>query len=578
VIEADAAVAAAVPVTVHADPQHAGPPLAAGVLSPRPSGKPGGGRLTARLVVPPRSFGGAGPRHISPLVVAGSGDDSVAATVPLPLTDAPVDVALVERGPRFEWRFLERLLAADATFAPHSVMLSAAGARAVPHAAALPRTADEWSRYDVAVIGDVPFGDEGDDTDGSADGSAVLAATATATAVTTPTAAGLADALELLGIAAARDGVGVVWLPGRLWRESPGDGPGWLPVRAAAGGGRAADVPLRLRPLAVGRDAEWLPWSRPGEAFAPEVFSTAGPVVLAPTARVLAVAEAEGDPAGAADRTPAIVLDRRDSAHVLVHLCETWRWRRTDMARYRDTWRRNLLRLAEPHALGRLVSATLAVDPPAPAAGDAVRIVVTPTRSGTDLTGWSLVVSSAGGAAGAAGAAAETVHPLAATAPSPGRPVTVTVAGLPAGTHLVRLVPGSAGSADSVAAAALHPEHVLVVGPQRVERAGEPAGTAAVEAATAAVDGTVVPLDRLASLPEAVEAALERISGGDDAGLGTATASRPADSAEKRLPGAPSATAARDHWLMGLLVVALAAAWWPAETLALVRGGADARG
>lgn len=554
-IEAESATFVPVTVRLRAGLEDEGPPLASAVLAAGDAAAPG--RLTGTLVVPPRSFPGAGTRCLSPLIVAGegrgegrgAGEAAVAATLPLVVTDLPVDVLFVEEGPRFEWRFLERQLAADAAFAPRTVMLTATGAvAAAPGERSLPRSRSEWNDFDVAVVGDIPCDD----------------------------AAAISESLAALGAASARDGIGIAWLPGRRWRESAGEGPDWLPARGAATRGPGDEEPLRLVPRAAGRDAAWLPWSGPGDAFAPEVFATAGPVLLGPSARVLAVAVPEGDPAGSSGRLPAIVIDRRGAGHVLAHLCETWRWRRTDPARYRGSWRHVLLRLAEPHVLARRCVATLTVDPPAPAAGEGVRITVAPTRSTADLTGWSLAVSPVGEPT--ATAAAETLHPLDRSPGTPGRPVTVALAGLAAGSHLLRMVPPGRAETDPTAGVP-PPRHTLLVGPRRIERPGDRAATAAMEGATVAAGGTVVPNNRIDGLPEAIAGAIGRNSGGratvDDAAPsgGSIRVGQPARS---RPQGGRFASPVWDHWLMTGLLVALAAAWWPRPPHQSASEGTDA--
>ena len=571
-----------VPVRLWGSLPATGPPLAESTLDWQPRGRVEPPRLAGRLVVPPRTLAMSGTRYRSAVIVVGTAADGLAAaadgdavvtTVPLAITDAALAVLFVESSPRFEWRFLERLLAADAAFAPRTWLASAAAASALPRRAErLPQDRPAWHRHDVVVLGDVPLGPaptEAAAADSAGDPSPVVKAIA-----------GLREA-------ASSDAVGIAWLPGRRWQEDASGSPDWLPARIGPGGELPASVPRRLVAAGGGRAAIWLPPSRDTGPGGPDVFALRGPLILGPTARVLATA-----PPDAARPTaggpPAVVLDRLGAAHVLAIFCETWRWRQADAAAWRSFWRHALARLGEPHLLARLFPATIDVQPAAITTGDVVRITITPTRATTDLAGWSLAVAPPVAADPSAARAAEraTDQPASASvertigradATGPGGAAVIEIAGLPAGVHTLLLrAPGTASPPEPATAAAEEGaassrstavvSHTLVVSTPPVERPGAAAAATAFEAAALASGGAVVPLDRLDTLPEVLASLLDRPPGlGPDGDVRPPRKTADQESAARGL-SSPQAARPRDQLLLLALLAAAAAAWWPAPS------------
>ena len=426
-----------------------------------------------------------------------------------------IRVLLVDSGPRFEWRFLDRLLAADPDFEVETCLLAPPEA-AAGGGRALPRTMAEWNAFDVVVLGDVPLA--------PAD-------------VVAPD--GRAESWRTLAEAATTAGLGIAWSPGNRWWRAAAPGPTWLP--AAPGGAREPVASYRLRMRAGEAAAAWLP----GEPVDAEVFAVLRPVTLAATARVLAAAV----PAGSVgltdgDAVPAIVVDRLGAGTVLAHLCETWRWSGVDTAAYAAYWRELLRRLAEPHRLGTRLVATLDVMPRVAWVGAHVRVEVVPTRADVALAGWQVEVVAAD-AVGTAQAARRV--PL---VPAAGRhgAMTAVIEGLASGTHAVRLVPPVDQAAPPAAAL---PTGEIVVAEAAIERPGGHADIGPLVAAARDSAGAVVSIDEIATLPTVVAALVPE--GDALRGAGEATGFW------QWLQ--PRGTA---HVAMLAAVAALVAAWWPA--------------
>ena len=502
-------------------------PLCRAMLACSPAADGMTQRFTGTLTVPPRALGGSGSRLASPVISIGhpgaAGPQAVeaVATCPVALSDSPVRVLMIDAAPRFEYRFLERLLARDQAFEVERCLLESEMPGRAP-TGSLPRSTAEWNRFDVVVLGDVAAGGN---------------------------AADRAASWRSLREAAAAEGIGIAWIPGGRWWNDPDAGLDWL--SAVPGGAAPPSEAYRLQTATGGRGGRWLPPIRmqPAggtlgvEAFHPEVFAVLHPASLQPTARIIAsAAPADGAALAPGSAAAAVIVDRMGAATILGHLCETWRWQRRDEQAYRSYWRRNLLALAEPHQLGRLFAATLDVRPPAPEEGDSVRIEIVPGRAGAGLAGLQLEISSQpfDQPEGA------TVDARRLDLPAPGLAgtVLVTLEGLAAGLHAVRLVP----AADSPSPAASSPVALpacrfLVRGPV-VETAGAAAATAALDAAARASGGAATTLDAIASLPEMIATAVARPTGTTGA------------------PRGRLRTRGMAHLLMLALMIAGAAAWW----------------
>lgn len=518
-----------VPVSLYASAAADADPIATGLLTVAPpaaaaDGIPAPRRYGGTLVVPPRAFGetGANAALRSPLVRVGpppaadaAAVGAVLATVSALVTQVPIRVVLVEAGPRYEWRFLAHTLATTAGIESQSCLLvsgTTAGQRTTPPP---PESVRDWDAFDVVVLGDVP-------------------AAAGRGAEPVPPAA-----WEALRSAVVDRGLGVAWIPGPRWWQGRGPRLEWLPAAAVGPMSAPASGLHRLEALAGAGD--WVAWA--ADDWRPEVLALLRPVAIGPTARVLVTATADGRSDGATDRWPAVVVDRQGAGSVLGHFAETWRWRRGDPRRYDDYWRRAITRLAEPHLVGRLCAATIAVRPLAVTTADRVRIDLVPTRCTTDLAGWHLDLVSPS-SAGVTAAGRRIPVPLPAGA---GRGLTVSLGRLAAGIHEVRLVPPASAGADLPATPVVH---TFVVTEPAVEMPGGPAATDTLAAVARATGGDVVPLDGLDRLPEVVAAAAasavrrRTVGGRSDAGP---------------LPDR------RVHLLLLAVVTAGAIAWWPAR-------------
>jgi len=572
-IEAEAAGGGdAVPVRLWETLPAVGPPLAASLLEWQPTGSGDPPRLAGRLIVPPRGFAAAGSCFRSPVLVAGDPADggsgaAVSTTIPLAITDAAIEVLLVESSPRFEWRFLERFLVGDPAFAPETTMLAADLSAGLRHAVPLPGGRAAWNRHDVVVLGDVPFNAAGAPPRPPVDGAAAAAGGFD----------GIAASLTGLREAASIDAVGIAWVPGRRWQEDTTEQPDWLPARMVPGVDHAPTLPRVLRARGTGRAASWLPPVGATTPREPEVFGLRGPLALGPTARVAATAPEQARPASAVG-PPAIVIDRLGAAHVLAIFCDTWRWRQADATAWRAFWRHGLERLGEPHLLARHFAATIDVEPPAATVGDVVRITVTPTQATTGLSGWSLAVVSPASAADPTVPAAVVRTIGQADAAGPGSVAVIELAGLPAGVHALRLTPPADPAAGPQPPAGAV-SHTLIVAPPTIEHADAPTATTAFEAAALASGGAVVPLDRLDTLPQVLADVLDRP--GTSAASRASSAGSAGSAALAASPGSRrstgTASGVRDHLLLVALIAAAAAAWWPAGPGRRPTEAADAR-
>lgn len=500
------------PVPLHGDGSSAGlaadqPPTAAGYdytcgasFSLR---MPAGGETNP--APPPNELPAASTRTLT--LTAGDGADRHTATVPVVVADDPLRVLLVDHAPRYEFRFLERLLTNDRRYAVSTRLLAAKDVEGLRANATLPQSVAAWSDFDVVVLGDLPIA----------------------------TAAEHAATWASLSEAVSREGVGIAWLPGPRWAEADAGITSWLPAvpGIARSGLAGSTVPRRLRLLTAGRTTGWLAADRAGAAeasFSLPTFSSLPPLSIRPTGRVIAITET----AVAADPQPAIVVSQAGLGMIVGHFCDTWRWQSGASSRgstsHARHWLHLLPRLAERRRLARLVAATLAVRPLDPLVGKTIRVDLMPTRPMTDLAGWILEVESSAGPPRRLGIAGGT----------PGAVATLQLEELAAGRHRLRLIP-PADAADWPATTIVHE---IVVNEPLVEQAAGPAGTGPLRAAFAAGGGAVVPLDRIETLPDTIAKAIGSEQRGD-----------------RSSHWLTSQTAA--HLLLATLVAACTAAWWP---------------
>ena len=423
---------------------------------------------------------------------------SVATTV---IVD-PVRILLVDTAPRFEFRFLAHLLAGDSRFQLETCLLEAIGDARMRPTTALPATATEWNQFDVVALGDVPL-----------------------------------SGMDALPAAVADDGIGVAWMPGRRVREqilAASKTADWLPampleaagVSALPGGRRLEIAPSALQDgwffsTAQGVDSAETADSLGSTPFTPEVFDCFCPVRLRPTARILAVSLPLEVSVTAAhppyqQALPAILLDQSGAATILGQLCETWRWREHDgRAVYEKYWRTALMKLAQTHLLSRLASATIEIHPLRVQAGDSARIDVTPTRRTAAQAGWYLEHVARAQASGEP----ETIERIEIPDSLPPEkqedlsratvaPV-VRLEQLEPGWHALRLF---TLASPTIPLAAID----FFVASRKDEQPGPRARVEAMMSAALASGGAVVPLNRIATLPDTIaqiDARMEQLTG-----------------------------------------------------------------
>ncbi len=237
------------------------------------------------------------------------------------LVDRPLRVLYVDGYPRWEYRYLKNLLLRERSIESVSTIL-APNRRFIQEASAgegiaveLPRTAEEWAKYDVVILGDV-----------------------------SPSVFSESQ-LEALKTQVAKRGVGLLWIAGpgatpSAWRDTaladlvpfsmslanairPFDGPIVMRAEPAATGLgllRLSDNPSEPWPARLSDPATG--WSRLYGAQRIERDS------LKPTAEVLASAIVGAGAGTGAEATPLVIAMRFGAGRVLyVGTDEIWRWR-----------------------------------------------------------------------------------------------------------------------------------------------------------------------------------------------------------------------------------------------------------
>lgn len=251
------------------------------------------------------------------------------AEVAIELVDRPVRVLAVDGYPRWESRFLRTLLVREESIAAAALLL-APGRRYLQEGAitmdSLPRSPEEWSQFDLFIIGDVYPG------------------------VFAP------EQLAQLRDRVAVGGAGLIFIGGDgsmpgAWKSTPladllpftlAEGVG---VTTRTGGGLPTfGGPVLMRPLAAAErlgvlrladvpGADGMYWPRvlsdPATSWANLYWAQRiDPAILKPTAEVLAVAE-PADAASDANGTTPLVLSMRFGAGRVLYVAtdEIWRWR-----------------------------------------------------------------------------------------------------------------------------------------------------------------------------------------------------------------------------------------------------------
>jgi hypothetical protein len=294
------------------------------------------------------------------------GDDLVpgnnARSLPITLVDRPLRVLYVEGYPRWEYRYLKNLMQREGTIQSAVMLLSAdrnfaqEGNTPITR---LPRTREEFERFDLVVLGDV--------------------------------GAGLFTAEQLREIRrlVAERGAGLVWIGGerstpRAWQGSPledllpfagtlelerlGRGVHMRPTPAAERLGvlRLADDPRSDFPEALQDPST--SWSRL------EWAQRIPAAVVKPTAEVL------GESVERFEDAPApLVLSMRFGAGSVLYVAtdEIWRWRYGRGETYPERFWLQLLRmLARPALAAGAEEIQIGVDPGRATVGESVRVEV----------------------------------------------------------------------------------------------------------------------------------------------------------------------------------------------------------
>lgn len=239
--------------------------------------------------------------------------DNNSALASIEIVDRPVRALYLDGYPRWEQRYLRNLLIREATVESANLML-APGRRYQQEGdfeiSTIPSSPEEWSTYDVVVLGDLAPG------------------------VLTPAQ------IEQIRLFVAEEGGGLVWIGGEShtprswWSTSLG---ALIPFTSSGGSVAALDAPAQAAPTSEAERLGVLQLTEDGDATWPEELSD--PSVgwsalhwvqslpmssLKPTARVLATAR----PIGGGDETPLVVTMRYGSGRVVyVGTDEIWRWR-----------------------------------------------------------------------------------------------------------------------------------------------------------------------------------------------------------------------------------------------------------
>ena len=333
-------------------------------LPPFPMQDAGSTREAVQLVARPAAAGDA--RWEVRIASADAARDLLPANdrraVPITLVDRPLRVLFVDGYPRWEYRYLKNLLQRESTVESSVMLLSAdrdfAQEGNTP-IARLPRTREEFDRFDLFVLGDMP-----------------------ATFFT-------GEQVAELRRAVGERGAGLAWIGGarstpRTWAGTgleeliPFTGPYELerlpkavnleptPLSARLGVLRLADDPKAAFPEELrSEDQGWaqLEWAQ-----------RIPPATLKPATEVLAESVQEVDGA----KAPLVLSMRYGAGNVLyVATDEIWRWRNGRGETYPERFWVQLLRsLARPTLGTGREEVRIAIEPGRSVVGDAVRVEV----------------------------------------------------------------------------------------------------------------------------------------------------------------------------------------------------------
>ncbi len=308
----------------------------------------------------------AGQRDWRIEIDAGAGDlvaENNVRTAQLELVDRPLRVLYIDGYPRWEYRYIKNLLIRESTIESSILLLSAdrdfAQEGNLP-ITRLPRTAEEFSQFDLFIIGDVPAG------------------------FFTP------EQLELMRDQVAQRGTGVLWVGGERSTPKSWDGtalaellPMRPPLALATIDGPvnlvATSSATALGLLKVGDDESW-----PAELADPKVgwsrleWAQAIPVEqLKPTAETLAVGVSAEDRNSDTARTWPLITTMKYGAGEIVYVAtdEIWRWRYGRGERYTEQVWLPLVRMLGREALaGGGATASLRAVPARVQLGQSVRL------------------------------------------------------------------------------------------------------------------------------------------------------------------------------------------------------------
>ena len=279
------------------------------------------------------------------------------------LIDRPLRVLYVEGASRWEYRYFKNLLLREKDVESSIMLLSAdrdfAQEGNMP-IARLPRTKEEFAKYDLFVIGDVPSG------------------------FFSP------DQLAVMRAEVSERGAGLLWIAGERstpasWESTPLADlfpfrpPLALEARVGTSIVRPTSVAERLGVLRLSDDDDG--W--PDVLTSPDVqwprlryVQSVPRGRLKPTAEVLA--EAEGAGAGSVEPTALIARMRFGAGEVVfVATDEIWRWRYGQGERYPERFWVPIVRMLARESLAQGDQrATLSVEPPRAAPGESVVVTL----------------------------------------------------------------------------------------------------------------------------------------------------------------------------------------------------------
>ncbi len=322
------------------------------------------GRLETTLVSSPTDAGRArwsvrvrpldadGPKDLSP------GNDE--RRVDIELVDRPLRVLYIEGYPRWEYRYLKNMLVREPSVEASVMLLSADRDFAQEGNAPLyrlPQTREEFSAYDLFVLGDVPAG------------------------ALSPTQ------VSEIATAVSERGAGLLWLAGERstplsWVGTPLED--LVPIRIGTSVERI-DEPVGLEPTIAARragvmrladsSADW-----PASLAELEWVQRIDASQLKPATEVLARAVG----ASGGDGWPAVLSMRFGSGQVIyVGTDETWRWRRGVGETYQERFWLQLLRFLARHSVdagGRVAALEADARMVEVARGTVLRLVVTDAK------------------------------------------------------------------------------------------------------------------------------------------------------------------------------------------------------